>query len=251
MLIAQTKQKLAELKLPGFIQVLEEILVNPTPLTPSEIIGLMADRELINRQNKRLARLLKNAKFRYSQASIENIDYQKAREWNHQQYLALTDCAFINQYRNLILIGPTGVGKSFLACALGHQACRLLFNVRYFRLPRLLEDLRIAHADGSYTGILEQLSKARLLILDDWGIDQLERQGRKDLLEILEDRYQKGSTIITTQLPIELWADYIGDSTLADAICDRLLSNSYQIKLTGPSMRKESDLLTDVDQLVS
>ncbi len=251
MLIGQTKQKLSELKLPGFIQVLEETLVNPSSLSAAEIIGLMADRELVNRQNRRQSRLLKKAKLRYPQASIENIDYQKTRTWNQQQYLSLTDCAFIRQNRNLVLTGPTGVGKSFLACSLGYQACRLFFSVRYFRVPRLLENLRIAHADGSHTLVLEQLSKTQLLILDDWGIDRLERQGRKDLLEILEDRYQRGSTIVTTQLPIELWADYIGDSTLSDGICDRLLSNAYQINLSGESMRKESDLLTDVDQMVS
>lgn len=251
MLIAQTKQKLTELKLPGFIQVLEESLLNPSSLSTTEVIGLMADRELTNRQNKRLVRLLKRAKLRYPQASIENIDYQKPRSWNQQQYLSLTDCAFINQHRNLILIGATGAGKSFLACALGHQACRLFFTVCYYRVPRLLENLRIAHGDGSYTVILEQLAKTQLLILDDWGIDQLDRQGRRDLLEILEDRYKKGSTIVTTQLPIEFWADYIGDSTLSDAICDRLLGNAYQINISGESMRKESDLLTDVDHLVS
>ena len=139
-------------------------------------------------------------------------------------------------------MGPTGTGKSYLACALGHQACQMALKVRYFRVSRLIEQLRLSHADGSYSRLLDQLAKFSLLILDDWGIDQLDRQARRDLLEVLEDRYAKSSTLITSQLPVENWHHFIGDDTIADAVCDRVLNNAYTIPIKGESMRKIKNL---------
>jgi len=235
-----TKEKLGQLKLEGFIQVAEEAS-HPTAgqsLTADEMLTLMVDRELLMRTNKRLKRLMKNAKLRYPNASIEAIDFSSPRQMNHQQLKTLMQPEWIEHARNIAFIGPTGVGKSYLACALGQLACRQQYPVLYTRVPRLLEMLRIAHVDGSYQRQLDKIAKAKVLILDDWGLDQLEREARRDLLEMLEDRVGRAATIITTQLPTDAWHQYIGDGTLADAICDRVLHNAYIINIKGESMRK-------------
>lgn len=249
MLIGQTKEKLNQLKLTAFSEVLDEITGNTSvTLSITEARGLMVDRELTARKNRKLTRLLRQAKLRYPTACMEGIDYQLPRKFNDQQVRQLVDCDWVAHHRNIIFNGPTGVGKSYLACALGYKACQMQYNVRYFRTTRLLESVKIAHGDGSYAKMLASLEKIDVLILDDWGIDQLSRQARKDLLEIVEDRYQRQSTIITTQLPVEHWHDYIGDNTLADAICDRLLTAAYTIEMTGESVRKQNNDLTHVDQ---
>jgi len=241
MLLMQTKEKLQALKLAGFIAVAEEIQSNTSlqKLSVEEVLGLMVDREVLQRQNRRQDRLLKYAKLRHPKAAIEAIDYQLPREFNQQQFRALFSCEWLQEARNIIFIGPTGVGKSYFACALATLACRKLISARYYRVSRLTESLRIAHADGSYTQLLDAISKVQLLILDDWGIDQLERVARRDLLEVLEDRCGRTSTIITTQLPSEQWHDFIGDATIADAICDRLISQAYTFTIKGESMRKK------------
>lgn len=245
----QTKEKLNYLKLDGFIQVAEEINNNPSQpiLDMPEWLTLMVDRELQLRDARRLKRLIKTAKLRYPNACFEDIDWQQQRQFNQKQLRELSHNQWINKARNIILTGPTGVGKSYFACALGQQACRMQYSVRYFRMPRLIEVLHIAHADGSYHRKLELLAKTQLIILDDWGIDQLEREARRDMLEVLEDRVGNTSTIITSQLPIEHWHQYIGDGTLADAICDRILHNAYKLNIQGESMRKGQADLTDVD----
>jgi len=246
MFTQQTKEKLLDLNLAGFIQVLDEVAANPsmaTSLDINDVLGLMVDREFDQRDNRRFKRLMKAAKLRYPHACIENIDYQQPREFNQQQLRQLVSCQWIQQSHNLVLRGPTGVGKSFIACALGQQACRMGLSTRYFRTTRLNEQFRVAHADGSYQRLLSQLAKTQLLILDDWGIDQLNRQARQDILEVLEDRASRGSTLLTTQLPTEHWHEYIGDSTIADAICDRLLHRAYTISITGDSMRKTEPTL--------
>ncbi len=255
MLLTQTKDKLQTLKLTGFIDVVEEIQNNKSLQTLSidEALGLMVDREVLQRQNRRQDRLLKSAKLRHIKASMEAIDYHLPREFNQEQFRTLQSCQWLQTARNIIFVGPTGVGKSYFACALATLACRNLISARYYRVSRLTETLRIAHADGSYTKMLDAISKVQLLILDDWGIDQLERVARRDLLEVLEDRCGRTSTIITTQLPTEQWHDFIGDSTIADAICDRLISQAYIFTIKGESMRKQK-LNTDplyVDQPIT
>lgn len=236
---AQTKEKLHQLKLPAFIEVFDEITLNANHnLTLHEALGMMVERETILRENKRLAKLLKAAKLRYPSACVSSIDYDQSRTFNKDQVRELTHCDWIQKKRNIIFTGPTGTGKSYLACALGHQACQMGHKVRYARVSRLTEQLRLSHADGSYGRLLEQLAKIEVLILDDWGIDQLDRQARRDLLEVLEDRYAKSSTIITSQLPGEMWHHFIGDDTIADAVCDRVMNNAYKVEINGNSMRK-------------
>lgn len=253
MLNQQTRDVLTQLKLPGFIEVLDEIQNNSTMhhIELSEAITLMADRETLNRKRRKQQRLLRSAKLRYPQASIESVDYQAKRAFNQSQFRELLDGQWVDQARNIILIGPTGVGKSYLACALGYQMCRQLFSVRYYRVSRLVEALKLSHADGSYSKLLEQLAKKHVLILDDWGIDQLDRQARRDLLEVLEDRSARMATVITTQLPVQHWHHYIGDDTIADAICDRVINAAYQLNIEGNSMRKMNKNLTHVDHSVS
>lgn len=237
-----TKEKLQQLKLPAFIDVFDEITHHQHQLSLEEALSMMVDREVILRENKRHARLLKTAKLRYPSANVASIDYHTSRQKCADQLRQLTHCDWIEKYKNLIFTGPTGTGKSYLACALGHQACQMAYRTRHFRVTRLIEQLRLSHADGSYSRLLEQLSKVQLLILDDWGIDQLDRQARRDLLEVLEDRYGRSSTIITSQLPIDKWYHFIGDDTIADAVCDRVINGSYQIELVGGSMRKKENL---------
>lgn len=239
----QTKEGLLKLKLPAFTDVFAEIIASTThKLTIEEALTMMVDRELLQRKNKRIERLLKAAKLRYPHACLSSVDYSDHKRFNADQMRGLTHCEWITKNKNVIFTGPTGTGKSFLACALGQQACQLSYKVRYFRVTRLIEQLRLSHADGSYTRILEQLSKINLIILDDWGIDQLDRQARRDLLEVLEDRYAKSSTVITSQLPINTWHHFIGDDTIADAICDRLVNNAYAIEVRGESKRKTESL---------
>lgn len=247
---AHTKEKLQALKLPAFIEVFEEISLNTQhALTLEEALTLMVERETIQRENKRLLRLLKAAKLRYPSACVSDIDYRLSRQFNHDQVRQLTHCDWIKQRKNIIFTGPAGTGKSYLACALGHQACQMSYKARYLRVTRLVEQLRLSHADGSYGKALEQYAKLDLLILDDWGIDQLDRQARRDLLEVLEDRYAKTATLITTQLPLDKWHHFIGDDTIADAICDRIINNAYIVEVNGESMRKSQNL-THGGQLV-
>lgn len=250
MLTQITRDKLTTLKLQGFIEVFEELSEpkSKSDLTLNETLTLMADRELLQRENRRAARLLKAAKLRYPQACLQAIDYQLPRKFNQQQYKSLVQPEWVLQGKNVLLIGPTGVGKSHLACALGTMACQNLLSTAYYRVSRLIEELRLSHADGRYSKLLEQLAKKSLLILDDWGIDQLDRQARRDLLEVLEDRTNRTSTVITTQLPVTHWHDYIGDGTIADAICDRVINNAYTFVIEGESVRKTKNSLTHVDQ---
>jgi len=243
MLSQLTTDKLSHLKLPTFIDVFNEIMNNPTvTLTLEESLAMMAEREILARENRRVKRLHKAAKLRYPSAAVTNIDYRQQRKFQGHSLKQLTHCEWVAKGQNVILVGPAGVGKSYIACALAHQACQLFYSVRYYRVARLIEILHLSHADGSYTKLLDQLAKIQLLVLDDWGIDQLDRQARRDLLEVVEDRYAKSATIITTQLPTDNWHHFVGDDTIADAICDRVINNAYAITITGESMRKNKKL---------
>ena len=242
MLIQPTMQKLSALKLYGMANALQALMDNPesSALSFDEKIGIFVDQEATYRDNKRQTRLLNIARLRSTQACIEDIDYQHVRDLDKNFMLTLTVCDWIRRQQNLIFLGPTGIGKSYLACALGHQACRQGLSVRYFRVPRLFEMFRVAQGEGKYTRFLRELSKADLLILDDWGLEQLNKEERHDLLEVLEDRHMLKSTAITTQLPLHLWHQYIGEATIADAILDRLLTNAHKVELKGPSMRPKN-----------
>lgn len=212
-----------------------------TSLTHEEFVGLIVDDEWISRENKRLRARLKHARFKIP-ALPEQIDYQTKRGLNKSLMLELATLKWVVNRQNIVLTGPTGAGKSFIAQALGHQACLKSLTAHYIRLSKLLNELFVARADGSYNRLLARLIKFDVLIIDDWGLSLLKEQEAQDLLDIIEERYEIKSTIITSQLPIKNWHEFIGNQTLADAILDRVLHNAYKIDLKGESMRKRKEL---------
>ncbi len=200
--------------------------------------GMLVDAEHLSRENKRVARALREAKLRIPNACIEDIDYPAKRELDRVQVRQLGTCAWVGTHANVIVTGATGTGKSYVACALAQQACRGGFRALYRRVPRLLEELALAHADGTYTRLLGRLAKVDVLVLDDWGLAPLREQERRDMLEIFDDRHGVRSAILTSQLPVEKWHDYVADPTIADALLDRDVHNAHRINLKGPSRRK-------------
>lgn len=248
MLTNQTLNKLRTLRLTGMADGLEQQLTQPathTDLSFDERLALLVDREQTYRDNSRLSRLLKTAKLKVS-ANPEDIDYQHPRGLTKSQMADLLSSHWIHQHHNVLITGPTGCGKTWLACVLATQACRHGLSVRYFRTSRLLEALSIAHGDGRFVKLIKQLAKTDLLVLDDWGLEKMTLAQRNDVLEMMEDRHGLKSTLITSQLPVTKWHQTIGDATLADAILDRLVHNAHKIKLRGESMRKaRSELQTE------
>lgn len=240
MLIHQTLERLRELRLVGMAQALEEQLRRSDldSLPFEDRLGLLLERELTERDDRRLARLLQVAKL-HMPACVEDLDLKSARGLDRSLVLRLATGQWIREHDNVLIVGATGTGKSYLACALGHSACRAGLSTRYFRFSRLLGALALARADGSYPKFLERLAKAQLLILDDFGLATLNDTERADLLEVLDDRYAKRATVVTSQLPFDHWHDVLGDATFADAILDRLINNAYRITLKGPSMRRK------------
>jgi DNA replication protein DnaC len=213
-----------------------------TSLAFDERLGLLVDAEWLARENKRLTRALKEAKLKFPHACIEAIDYPARRELDKAIIRQLATCRWVQEHHNVIVVGATGVGKSFIACALAQQACRKGFRAYYRRASRLYHDLGLARADGTYVRVLSRLARIDVLVIDDWGLAPPQDHERRDLLEILEDRYGARSTIITSQLPPAQWHDHLGDAMVADAICDRLLHNAHRLVLKGPSRRKEAKL---------
>ena len=208
-------------------------------LERNEWLGLMLDREAAARADKRFANRLSNAKMRFPNACIEDVDFAASRGLDRRQVLALAQGDWIKAKEQIILTGQTGTGKTWLACAFGHQAARLDHSVLYVRMPRLFEDMAMARLDGRFPRLVDKLSRVQLLVLDDWGTHGLTDQQRLDLLELFEERYQRRSTIITAQLPISGWHDMIGEPTIADAILDRIVHNAHRIELKGDSMRRK------------
>lgn len=250
MLYQQTVEQLRTLKLTGMLDALEQqrSQIQTHDLAFEERLALLIEREILHREERRLTRLLRMAKLR-AQSCVEDIDYRHPRGLEKSKMASLASCDWIERALNLCIVGPTGCGKTWLACALGNQACRRGFSVRYLRLPNFFEQLRIAHADGTYIRLMNQLLKTDLLILDDWGIQKITAAQRQDLMEVIEDRHGRRSTLITSQLPIEHWHEYIGEATLADAILDRLLHGAHRLELRGESMRKNSLNENDRDRL--
>jgi len=234
-----TLDQLHALGLPGMAKAFAEIAASgeADALGHHEWLGLLLDREVASRQDKRLAARLRVAKLR-QQACVEDIDYRSPRGLDRALLQKLVEGKWIDDHDNLALIGPTGVGKSWLASALGHKACRDNRSVLYQRVPRLFEELTLARGDGRHPRILRNLGRADLLILDDWGLEPLDAVARHDLLEILEERYGRRSMIVTSQLPVAAWHEIIGDPTYADAILDRLVHNAHRIELSGESLRR-------------
>jgi DNA replication protein DnaC len=239
MLTHPTLDQLRALGLAGMIKAVAEIDATgeAAALTHLEWLGLLLDRETSHRRDKRLAARLRYARLRHN-AAVEDVDYRAVRGLDRALFLKLAQGSFIDQHDNLVICGPTGVGKSWLSCALAHQACRDDRSVLYQRVPKLFTDLALARGDGRYARLMRALGGVQLLILDDWGLAPLDAAARHDLLEILETRYGRRSTVITSQLPIAKWHELIGDPTYADAILDRLVHNAHRIELTGDSLRR-------------
>jgi len=246
MLTHPTVDKLRKLKFTGMVNALEEQMSMPDidSLSFDERFGLLVDREMTARENRRLDSRLRKAKLRQN-ASVEDIDYRHPRGLDKSLILKLSGCNWIREHNNLTITGPTGTGKTFLACAIAQKACREGYSTQYLRLSRLFQDLVIAKGDGRYSKLLISFAKTDLLIFDDFGISKLTQDQARDLLEILDDRQGLRSTIFSSQFPIDTWHDLIGEPTLADAILDRLVHNAYKIQLKGDSMRKKKSGLTN------
>lgn len=237
--IQQTLERMRKMRLPGMVQAyLRDAQTDGiSELSFEERLALMVDHEWTLRESNRVARLRKKARFRIN-AMPEDIDYQHPRGLKRRYFQELLRCDWNRQGHNALIIGPTGVGKTSLACAMGNAACREGLSVRYYRIPTLIRELAIAQGDGQYFELLKALRKAQLLILDDWGLANLQPAESRDLLEVLEHRAQRSSTLVATQLPVEHWHQCLGDSTVADAILDRIIHNAHKVVLRGESMRK-------------
>jgi len=240
MLIHPTLDQLRALKLDGMVQAFIELETQEQAhtLSHAEWLALLLDREVADRGTRRFQARLRAARLRHSQATVEDVDYRTPRRLDKALFQQLASCRWLAEHRGLLITGPCGVGKSWLACALAQKACRDGYTVHYARVPRLFTDLDLAHGDGRFARLFKMLAKVDLLVLDDWGPDRLSANQRRDLMEIVEDRHDHGSMLITSQLPVTSWHDVIGEPTLADAILDRIVHNAYRLELDGPSMRK-------------
>jgi DNA replication protein DnaC len=245
MLTSPLLDKLCALKLAGVREGLREQMENPAfkKLSFEERLGLLLDREWTLRQDRKQTRRLRVARFR-EQAVVEDLDFSAYRGLDRSQVLALTQEDWIRRHLNIIITGPTGAGKTYLACALGQAACRNGFSVRYFQIGKLLQKLAFSRADGTWPKWLETLAKTRLLVIDDWLRNPLTESQTPDLLEIIEDRYGRGSTILASQVPVSDWHERMGQPTLSEAVLDRLIHNAYRLELQGESMRKRRSPLT-------
>jgi DNA replication protein DnaC len=247
----QTLTALRQLKLPGMAAALQaqlEQIGAYEGLAFTERMALLVEQECISREQRKHERLIRQARFKLA-ATIQDIDYQHPRNLTKTQIARLAQGDWVERAQNLLLTGPCGSGKTYIACALGHSACLRGYSTRYYRLSRLILELTQAKADGSYHKQLRQLAKVQLLIIDDWGLETLKPAERNDLMEIMDDRHGHTSTVMISQLPTDQWYASIGDNTLADAILDRLMHNAHRLQLKGESMRKIMSRLTDDEHL--
>jgi DNA replication protein DnaC len=249
-MLHQSIDKLRTMRLTGMARALEEQLLQPDigRVAFDERLAMLIDREEVDRHNAALAQRLRLARLRQA-ACLEDIDYRQPRGLDRALMRSLASGRWLAEHNNVLVLGPTGAGKSFVACALGNQAARQGHAVRYQRLPRLLDELAMARAEGRYTRLLSRLSKISLLVLDDWMLAKLTADQRRDLMEVIDDRHQRGSTLLATQVPVERWHEQIGDPTYADSILDRLVHNAYRIELRGVSMRQQRARLSTEENL--
>jgi DNA replication protein DnaC len=240
MLTHPTLDQLRALRLDGMVQAFIELEAQEATrdLAHAEWLALLLDREAANRNTRRFQIRLRAARLRHSQAAIEDVDYRIPRQLDKALFQQLATCRWIAEHRGLLVTGPCGIGKSWLSCALAQKACRDGYTVHYARVPRLFAELELAHGDGRFARLFRTLVKVDLLILDDWGPDRLNASQRRDLMEIIEDRHGRGSTLITSQLKVDKWHEVIAEPTFADAILDRIVHNAYRLNLDGPSIRK-------------
>lgn len=245
MLNEQTFQLLTTMRMNGFARALREQLANGdfAGLSFEERIGMLVDREWADREARKLTRRLQQARLR-ERACVEDLDYKHQRGLDKALVRRLATCDWVTKRNNVLVTGPTGVGKTYLVCALADKACREGYSALYRRMPRLLHELGVARADGSYAKLLARIAKTDLLVIDDWGLAPLGDAERRDVLEVLEDRHGSTSTVVASQVPVDAWHKYVGDPTVADAILDRLVHNAHHIKLQGDSMRKARANLT-------
>jgi DNA replication protein DnaC len=240
MLAHPTATQLTELGLTGMAKAFKELYDHPEAqaLEHADWLGLLLDREVAERQDRRLKARLRAAKLRFAQACVEDVDFAAARGLDRRLFQELATGQWLKNHQNLIITGACGTGKTWLACALGHNAARAEFTVLYHRLPRLFADLALARGDGRYPRLFRSLCRTQLLILDDWGPEAMTAEQRRDLLEIVEERYGRASTLLTSQLPVSRWHDVVGEPTLADAILDRIVHHAQRLELKGDSLRK-------------
>lgn len=236
-----TLEQLRDLKLQGMARSYEAVLQLPVNQHPEahHLIAHLSEAERQNRVQYKTQLYLKLSKLRYA-GSLEELSYSASRNLAREQVLQLADCSYIDRSENVLVSGATGAGKSFLACALGHQACAMGYKTLYLNLNRFTEKIMLAKLDGTFVKLLNQLEKVSLLILDDFGLAPMDQNTRLALLQILEDRYNRKSVVIASQLPINKWHEYIAEPTLADAIMDRLMANAHRFDLKGESLRKKS-----------
>ncbi len=248
-MINQSLEKLSQMRLHTMADAIRQQLEQPSvqELSFEERLAMIVDREWLFRENRKLARRLKAARLK-QQAAVEDIDFRQPRGLDKSVMLTLSNCQWIRNHQNVIITGPTGIGKSYLAEALAQKACREGFTALYYRSSRIFRDLAIARGDGNYTKLLLRLAKTELLVVDDWGLSSLTDAERRDFLEVMEDRHGVRSTVITSQYPVAKWHELIGEPTLADAILDRIVHNAHKIVLKGDSMRKTRSKLTQADQ---
>ena len=246
----ETLEKLKKLKLLGMARAYQTSIENDKllELSADELINMLVEAECDDRLNRNIERRLRNAKFRY-QSNIENVDFGADRNLDKNQMMRFAECTFIKKHENILITGSTGIGKSHLATALGHQACTLGFKVFYANLAKLFSKLKMGKADGSYIREILRIERQDLLILDDFGLLPMDSQNRSALMEIIEDRHKKASMIITSQLPVNCWHEVIGEKTIADAILDRIVHDAHRIELNGESMRKVKGKQKEIETL--
>ena len=246
----ETLEKIKKLRLLGMARAYETSLENDKllHLSADELIGMLVEAEWDDRSNRNIERRLRNARFRY-QSCVESIDYVATRNLDRNQIMRFAECTYIQKHENILITGSTGIGKSYLATALGHQACTLGFKVYYANMAKLFSKLKMGKADGSYIREISKIERQDLLILDDFGLMPIDNQNRSALMEIIEDRHNKASVIITSQLPVNCWHEVIGEKTIADAILDRIIHDAHRIELKGESLRKGREKYKEIETL--